>query len=1259
MNKSNSSSDDNEVIAIVFLFDKLFPDYSNNTIAQNTVDIYNKSITILDNIHSKFSEHVDLYLYTTQQINLATTKINNTNNKKVSITAKNRILDILPYFKNIIYKTSSQVQQYIIDGTTQAQTNLTTASPYYITDSSNYLDEIKSKYAKVFIYGEEKDSSATNVIHLPTKNSTTNNSNIVDTIISLISEEVILLKNKYYKAILKVAQKFKKEYRDEVTTFVSNLTSIDSTYYAQIYLLLNYIYANYKLYNSVIRSIPDELKSNIATKFELVLPTNTNINALYNTYVTWWITFLTTNIAVLLKSYYPLNQINYHIDKIVSALKNNKHIEKAKLEELEQIIHYITNFYKYEIPGINPEYIYGYDAQKCSEHNINCGALYNSLTEAQKTQSKQLYYAFVDYVTQEKNNDYYTALVASAPSGILKLIRKKISDNKKAITSILINYISSKKNINIPEDYYATNDEKYLLSLVANAENNDALNKLSTNALYTLYNYLRRCDFLNYLSANKSKYSNLYDFALSIPHETPNPVYGNLGLWINPFNNIFRIQRDKLFRFVEPYENINLLSNLDANKEIVKMSSGSGAFRVKYTGDNSTLKGLFIKGYEHNGLFDPTNINKRFAVSFLKNANGNDSNTQLCISNTRIFNEIIMNYLMKKITETDANFNSLNNIHTYDFIYTPDDDTVYIAQPAIGLKASIADGETITTLKDLLYTYYGKLKRELKAVEPEHKSSQGTKDITHDNLITISKALCDVLSPYLETLALLKSHYKFVHTDLHFGNIFIKQNPVVASEDTSELQTIHSQLITDLKNCVLLVADYDLARMTIKPELFNDSHIKQIKLMAPSVEYVDFKSIFIEDKAIEEQAKDINIVPKEKKKLQKKETVIRTRCAYDKYDLHYETEEKKDADMLIYSNWDILSIFINVIAFLKKCEHKIYGHESGVEGYFTSVYQPIISLFQKYVITDNAKKVGNDLMHVFYACVCKIYSHKKIKNWVRLLFEGKFSIITRVFEKFKGDYDKILANVDDYKKFGEPNKTTVKTVSNNPDVPARTEPTTQQYMVNTMSVSEQKTKKKGFFAILAEKFKTLLFRKKSAAPIPPKQITSKSSKASSVHKDPIYERVNSTKKSGEPVNYATLEFSKSRSAYNSPLVRRKTEYASIKYPSRNKTSKSASNASSVKNSGKYAIVNKTRKQPPPLPERQYTKKTSSTKPPISVTQSHTLPLPTSGSQKQKSRIGRIKKISQTIGSKQFAALKEIFEKKQSSKKRSIPSALGL
>lgn len=512
-----------------------------------------------------------------------------------------------------------------------------------------------------------------------------------------------------------------------------------------------------------------------------------------------------------------------------------------------------------------------------------------------------------------------------------------------------------------------------------------------------------------------------------------------LNLWKHVFVELFyHVESiDKLTlhnKLIEPKEKENLAGELiKSDLEYVKMSSGSGAFRVKYAGENEALKNLFIKGYYHKRLFDPTNLYKRFSVRIFSKY------SRLCISNTRIFNEIIMNYLLKKITTTDTTLDEedKNNIHTYDFMYTPDKNTIYIAQPAIGHKALIADGNTVTTLKDLLEAYYIKLKEDIRSPYTHDKQDTSLNDIKN-----ISVALCNALTPYLKTLQKLRKKYKFVHTDLHFGNIFIKSKPdsekkevsifqnilkkPIKSNPPKHLPNIHEQLINDLENCVLLIADYDLARITVEPHIFNSNDTNREQLF-PGVVDIDFKSIFIERKAIKEKAFGVNVVPKEKKKLQKKETVIRTRCAYEEYSTIYkdlypsDMDDKKFADMLIYSNWDILSIFINVMAFLKKCEYKIYKGPSTFKDESRKLYAPIIVLFQDYVVKpiapehSNHIEVANNLIHIFYACMNYMYRDKSLGNWVAFLFEGKFSFITRVFDKFKNDYhiDGII-KIDNY-----------------------------------------------------------------------------------------------------------------------------------------------------------------------------------------------------------------------------------------------------
>jgi len=654
-------------------------------------------------------------------------------------------------------------------------------------------------------------------------------------------------------------------------------------------------------------------------------------------------------------------------------------------EDFNLLVRYVLNFDKLEVPGINRCYIF-------LRVNENCSEEFKKYYNQHEQTFKELYNAFIQFSIRDDSYQYFKDVKSLQPTIILKngteeyiYITNQIN---VYITTMSTQYNAYSNNL---KTYYSTQNEKYLLDIFLNETKNknesaittlimDRIKRLDSTQLHMLYNYLQRIMFLNYLHNN----SNIYNFVLGLPYEYKDRTH---DLWRIPFINIFQYKDDNRTCFLDPFTKFDSLTKMFKlpNVKEKEMSSGSGAFRVVYEGTYGAEKSLFspyfIKGYKHKNLFSPDTLKTRFAVARMM---GGESGTvfkegQLCISNTRIYNEIVMNYLMKQITKIDTDIKAYkNNIHTYKHIYTPNEDTVYILQDNIGYKSGLGDDKYCTTLTDIIENYYAIFKRQLKDSPRE--------EIQTDYRPQIAGKFIELLRPYLETLQVLRRNYKFVHTDLHFGNIFIKENKTPPAQQKDYDSNIHGTFLKDLDRCVLLIADYDLARLTIELDKFPNEHIQEIKKMDNKITHVDFKSIFIESKELTGDDLTRNIVPKMKKPIQKKETVIRTRCGYEDYDFYSgyiddDQDEQTNIDIkkIIYSNWDLLSIFINVISFFKRYELKLYKYKNqaqeSVEQDFTRIYEPIIKLFTQYInkvprlAEGYPSLIQENLFHYCYACL--------------------------------------------------------------------------------------------------------------------------------------------------------------------------------------------------------------------------------------------------------------------------------------------------
>ena len=189
-------------------------------------------------------------------------------------------------------------------------------------------------------------------------------------------------------------------------------------------------------------------------------------------------------------------------------------------------------------------------------------------------------------------------------------------------------------------------------------------------------------------------------------------------------------------------------------------------------------------------------------------------------------------------------------------------------------------------------------------------------------------------------------------------------------------------------------------------------------------------------------------------------------------------------------------------------------------------------------------------------------------------------------------------------------------------------------------LSEQKTKKEGFLKKLKLNFKKLAEKFRKTKKVSLEKIPNLTLKLNSTQ---LQNRALSNKDTSNAKLRTPTQSIKSSANNYSQHSSVKQPYASLKFSNPNPRSSSEEKKSSI-----YKTVKrKTQREPHPLPPR---------------TQRSTFPLPTSISQKQKSHSSKIKEDYETrkIGKAKFNALKAIFEKKLSSKKRSIvPRALRL
>ena len=637
---------------------------------------------------------------------------------------------------------------------------------------------------------------------------------------------------------------------------------------------------------------------------------------------------------------------------------------------------------------------------------------------------------------------------------------------------------------------HLSSSDMYILDILGKLNKHENPDNFLDTETYTISNIIETTDLDKKVEENIKLFFNLVVKILYIIEDIDSKVlmtYINNNIymvWARFLENIFILPDNILFypvkkdgrNYVTVYEDINWPDTLKngriAGVPVIQMSDNSES-------GNDYIKQLEVK------VYNKSNDNGAYAglwKSFKLSIPADNFGKVLCVRCDNImYSELFMNYIMMEIKQKLLGSNAKNvkqlgsnaknvkqlasNLHTHEFMYD-NGKQIIMVHKRVGVKYNDSTGKykprpPITNLGQLLWGFYDGLLTGWRV----HNSQSGL-NLQFNNIMPL---LIGKLKPFLELLTHLRKTYGFVHTKLKLDNILLSpiKNPNLTLS-SNKPGNIRGQDCTQiLSGTNFLLANYETSRISIKLDTKPfDKFFNELKLQ--------FNPKTIDTVTVISSAPSNDLVKKQIKKHVLTD-VMREECITVK-------QETNIAKQILYMNWDVLSLFINIIHFMKKFNAKANPHfsynEVSIE--YNSQYDSLVSVFIKHInlpknSNTNAKAVLNKIHTNVIRKISGIFKMDKQRH--------TFDFVLDVFDRYIKSYDKLDIKIKVMSSKPQ-NKGMSRTKLANSIVQPGHIQTKKKPASNTESSSVNATKKQTLFQKLKEKLKAFRFAKTKKNTVP-------------------------------------------------------------------------------------------------------------------------------------------------------------------------------